>query len=162
VLVLYSSRVLGFGEAGFGVLLAAGAVGSVLGGLVGPRLLRGVGPAVAAATAIGLLGLTQGLLGLTSEPVLAIILFVGNSLGFGMWNVVSVSVRQLAAPPHLLGRVNGAYRFLFFGATAAGAAVGGVLAGAFGVRAPFLLGAPVVLAAGAIALVTLRDAPRES
>ena len=59
-----------------------------------------------------------------------------------MWNVLTISVRQALIPHHLFGRVQGAYRTLVWGAIAAGAPIGGVIATATGV-------APVLFIAGA-------------
>lgn len=59
------------------------------------------------------------------------------------WNVVTVSLRQSIVPDHLLGRVNSAYRLLGWGTMPIGAALGGVLATHFGLRAPFIVGGVV-------------------
>ena len=57
-----------------------------------------------------------------------------------VWNVITVSLRQHVIPDHLLGRVNSAYRFVGWGAGPLGALAGGLVANAFGLRAPWLVG----------------------
>jgi len=63
--------------------------------------------------------------------------------------------RRVAAtsptPDRLLGRVTGAWRTAAAGAIPVGSLLGGLFAGALGLRAPFLIGAPFVLAAGLFA-----------
>jgi MFS family permease len=54
--------------------------------------------------------------------------------------VITVSLRQSIIPDALLGRVNSAYRFVGWGAIPVGSVVGGALAHAFGLRAPFIVG----------------------
>jgi MFS family permease len=57
-----------------------------------------------------------------------------------IWNVVSVSLRQELIPARLLGRVNSAYAVFSYGGASLGALLGGVLAGRFGLTAPFWCG----------------------
>ena len=61
--------------------------------------------------------------------------------GFGglVWNVLTVSMRQSLVPDQLLGRVNSAYRLFGWGTMPLGAISGGLIADAFGLRAPFLV-----------------------
>jgi hypothetical protein len=68
-----------------------------------------------------------------------------------IWNVITVSLRQQVIPDHLFGRVNSAYRFLGWGGMPIGAGLGGLVAHAFGLRAPFVL-------AGIISLVAVAPA----
>jgi MFS family permease len=57
-----------------------------------------------------------------------------------IWNVVSISLRQELIPARLLGRVNSAYAVFSYGGASLGALLGGVLAGRFGLTAPFWCG----------------------
>ena len=65
-------------------------------------------------------------------PLLAV-----EAFGGVVWNVITVSLRQSMIPTHLMGRVNSAYRFVGWGTIPLGALVGGIVAKAFGIRAPF-------------------------
>ncbi|MGZ4797711.1 MAG: hypothetical protein ACXV8T_17610, partial [Acidimicrobiia bacterium] len=69
---------------------------------------------------------------------------VGGFAGL-VWNVITVSMRQALVPDHLLGRVNSAYRLIGWGTMPLGALAGGLLADAFGLRAPFLVGGVAAL-----------------
>ena len=62
-----------------------------------------------------------------------------------VFGVVGVSLRQAIVPDCLMGRVVSAFRILGYGAVPVGAILGGVVARTLGLRAPFLLGAAVLL-----------------
>jgi MFS family permease len=76
---------------------------------------------------------------------------VAMAFGTTVWNTVTVSLRQRIVPPSLFGRVNSVYRWLVWGSISIGAALGGITAREFGLRAPFFFGAGL----GGVALVTL-------
>jgi MFS family permease len=158
VFVLFALQVLDLGEAGFGVLLIFGAVGGVLGSLVGGRLARvlGAGPVLVGAMAgeaVSYLGI-----GLSSSRVAVALLLVLNGLVGVVWNVITITLRQRIVPDRLLGRVTGAYRLVGLGLLPLGALLGGVLADAAGLRAPLIV-AGAACALGAIASVPLATAP---
>jgi MFS family permease len=76
---------------------------------------------------------------------------VAMAFGTTVWNTVTVSLRQRIVPANLFGRVNSVYRWLVWGSISVGAALGGIVARQFGLRAPFFFGAGM----GVIALITL-------
>jgi len=151
VLVLLALREIGTGDTGFGVLLAIGGVGGLLGSVATPLLERRVGAGWLLPGAVVLTGLTQGLLGLAASAGVAALLLASYTAFDAVWTILSTSLRQELVPPHLLGRVNAAYRTLGRGASPLGALAGGLLVSAAGVRAPFLVGAPMLVAAGLVA-----------
>jgi predicted MFS family arabinose efflux permease len=57
-----------------------------------------------------------------------------------VWGTTATAVRQRAVPDELLGRVTGVYTVGVYGGIAAGTPIGGVLARAFGITAPFWFG----------------------
>jgi MFS family permease len=138
VLVLLATQTLHVDTRGYGFLLAASAVGSVLGGLVSPPLTRRLGMlpslitggAIDAAVFVGI--------GLAPGPVVAAVMLAGQGFGTAMWNVVTVSLRQRIVPSALLGRVNSVYRMLGWGLMPVGALAGGFVAHAVGLRAPYI------------------------
>ena len=72
------------------------------------------------------------------------------------WNIVTVSLRQRLIPEQLFGRVNSVYRFIGTGSISLGSLVGGFIAHAFGLRAPYLAGsivATIALLAGGAKLI---------
>jgi MFS family permease len=60
------------------------------------------------------------------------------------WNVVTASFRQAVVPERLQGRVNSAYRLASWGASSLGAAIGGLVAAALGLRAVYAAAAVLV------------------
>lgn len=156
-LVLHVQENLGLGAQGYGLILAAGAVGGIAGGFVAERVVRamGAGPAaqwmtLASAVAFAAIPLAPG--GLALALVLAAFEFTGL-----VWNTVSVSYRQRAIPGALLGRVNSIYRLLAWGMMPVGLLVSGLIVnGAEAVmpRGP-ALSMPFVVAAGGAGLLTL-------
>ncbi|HET9520007.1 MAG TPA: MFS transporter [Candidatus Limnocylindrales bacterium] len=141
VLVLYvvAPGPLGLDEVGFGLLMTAGAVGSLGGTFVVAPLERRLGRAN--LLAISMVGFSIPLLvpGLTTSlPLVAGAMVLGGFIGIA-WNVVTVSLRQRIVPDRLLGRVNASYRLLAWGTIPVGAALGGFIGEAFGLRAVFLI-----------------------
>jgi MFS family permease len=139
ILVLLATQTLHVSTRGFGLLLAASAVGSVVGGLVNPMLTRHTGllpslvlPALVVAGAFVGVGLAPG-------PVVVAALLAGQGFSVTMWNVVTISLRQRIVPAHLLGRVNSVYRMLGWGLMPLGALAGGFVAHAAGLRAPYIV-----------------------
>ncbi len=139
ILVLLATQTLHVSTRGYGLLLAASAVGSVVGGLVNPVLTRKLGlllslvlPAVADAAAFVSIGLAP-------SPVVVAALLAVQGFSATMWNVVTVSLRQRIVPGHLLGRVNSVYRMLGWGLMPLGALAGGFVAHAAGLRAPYIV-----------------------
>jgi MFS family permease len=139
ILVLLATQTLHVGTRGYGFLLSAVAVGSVIGGLVSPALTRRlgflpslmIGGAIDAAVFVGI--------GLAPDPAVAAVMLAGQGFAVVMWNVVTVSLRQQIVPPDLLGRVNSVYRMLGWGLMPAGALAGGFVAHAAGLRAPYVV-----------------------
>lgn len=156
VLVLYVIEVLGTSEAGFGVILAIGAVGGITGAMLANRLTQRMPDGVVLAGSLVLSAATQFLLWTTSDTVFAVTLIAVSSLSFGIWNVVAVSMRQRLSPSRLLGRVNATYNTVAVGAAPIGAILGGVAAAQWGIRAPFLIGVPALIAGAVLAAIRLR------
>src|SRR5580658_3971536 len=139
ILVLLATQTLHVSTRGYGLLLAASAIGSVVGGLVNPVLTRRLGllPALvlpALLTAAAFVGI-----GLAPDPVVVAALLAAQGFSVTMWNVVTVSLRQRIIPGHLLGRVNSVYRMLGWGLMPLGALAGGFTAHAAGLRAPYIV-----------------------
>jgi MFS family permease len=138
--VLFATQTLHVSVRGYGLLLASSAAGSVLGGLVNPVLARRVGPVpllvivtcVSSARAVGM--------GLAPNAVILGALMACGGFTTTLWNVVTVSMRQREVPAELFGRVNSVYRMLGWGTRPLGALVGGIVAEAAGLRAPFIVG----------------------
>lgn len=149
LLVLYAvgpESAMGLSEPGFGVLLTSVAAGSLLGSFLAERIEARLGRARSLIVGFLAGALTIAAPGLTTEPYLvAVGLFVGG-IGVVIANVVTVSLRQTITPDRLLGRVNSGYRLVAWGSRPLGAATGGFLAEAVGLRPVFLIMAGLTLA----------------
>jgi len=140
VLVLLATQTLHVGTRGYGFLLAASAVGSVLGGLVNPLLTRRLGMLPSLIAGGGMNAAVFIGIGLAPGPAVAAVMLAGQGFAVTMWNVVTVSLRQRIVPAALLGRVNSVYRMLGWGLMPIGALAGGFVAHAAGLRAPYIAG----------------------
>ena len=137
VLVLYAIERLEAGEVGFGLLTSATALGGVaatgLYGWLAARVSLGnlmrAGLLIETATHLAL-ALT------TTTWVALAIMFVFGAHAF-VWGTTSTSVRQRAVPTELQGRVGSVYLIGVQGGIVVGSALGAVIAGAWGVTAPF-------------------------
>jgi len=137
---------LGLSELGFGVLLTAGAIGSLAGTVLAPRVEQRAGRRRVLVGAVALMGLPFLAVATTTSVVL-----VGATAAIGgaasvTWNVVTVSLRQRIVPDRLLGRVNSGYRLLAWGTMPLGAALGGLAGEVLGVRTVFGLAAAASVA----------------
>ncbi|MBU0644626.1 MAG: MFS transporter [Alphaproteobacteria bacterium] len=135
-LVLHVQENLGLNAQVYGLILASGAVGGILGGWLGGGIIRVLGPSRSAQLAL-----------LASAPIFLAIAFAPGPVSLGLtlavfeflgliWNTVSVSYRQRAIPDALLGRVNSLYRLFAWGMMPIGLVLSGLIArGAQGVVA---------------------------
>jgi len=154
VAALYAASILGLGPAGFGVLLAVGAAGSLAGSLLAEPLAARLGTAGAIRLAVAVVTLATAGLAATRSPLVAGALLIVNGVAVLVWNVVTVSLRQAIIPDRLLGRVGSAYLFIGLGAQPAGALAAGLLAHAAGLPAVFAASAAL------LAVTALATAPR--
>ena len=118
---------LGLEFTAYGLILAAGAVGGVVGGLVAERGIKWMGPGAAAqwsslASVISFAAIPFA----PNAVALASVLFFFEFTGI-FWNTVSVSYRQRTVPDALLGRVNSIYRLLAWGTMPIGLLLSGAL-----------------------------------
>jgi MFS family permease len=144
--VLFAQEILELDGVGFGLLLAAGSVGGLLGSLLAPNLTArlGAGPSLFATVAVPIVGFAAT--ATTSSAMVTGAAFAAFSFTGIMWNVVTVSLRQTLIPDPLLGRVNSVYRFFGWGAMPLGTLLGGALVNLVeanagrdaGLRAPFV------------------------
>jgi MFS family permease len=139
IFALFALDILGLSEIGFGILLTTFAVGSVAGSLVAARVTRLLGRATALYGSAIIFGASMLVQGTTSSAVVVGAMAALSGVGTVVWNVITVSLRQAIIPDELLGRVNSVYRFLGWGSMPLGALLGGAIASAYGLRAPFIV-----------------------
>jgi MFS family permease len=137
---------MGLSETGYGVLTATLGVGSLLGSWLADRVERRLGRVRTLVLSIFLnaIFLIVPVVTALSVPIGASMLASGA--GIVLWNVITVSLRQRITPDRLLGRMNASYRLVGWGTMPLGAALGGVLAEALGLRGAFLVAALITLA----------------
>ena len=167
VFVLYAvgpDSALGLSEPGYGLLLTATSIGSVLGFLLAERIVRRLGRTAALVLTVVLVALSRGVPALTTSVGLVATAFVLGSVGIAVWNIVVVSFRQHVTPDRMLGRLNSGFRLVAWGTMPLGAAVGGLLAEAFGLRTVFatmgLIGLALVLGMRAVSDAAMTAAER--
>jgi MFS family permease len=155
LLVVLAERHLGVGPGRFGLLIGAIGVGAGLGPLVlrrlmadprrpallfGPYLLRGgVDVTLAASSSFGVALVALGAYG------------VGTSTGMVTYN----SLLQSTVADRMRGRIFAFYDVVWQAARLVSIGAGGVMADAFGIRAVYVLGGALLLAAGAFGLARL-------
>jgi MFS family permease len=160
VFVVYAvgpGSVLGLSPGGFGLLVAASAIGSVLGAL----LIRAATKVLGHRVLLTINALTQAVqivVPVLTHDVVAIgAAYALSGLGVALWNVGTVTMRQRIVPEHLLARVISTHRLIAWGSLALGALAGGLVAQTAGLVTLFW-GATAITLAGALALLPLTAA----
>jgi MFS family permease len=140
VLVLWSAQRLHMDAAGFGLLTTASAIGGIVGIASYGALERRF--ALGDIMRVGLLIETFTHLAfalITSPPIALGVMFLFGAHAF-IWGTTSATVRQRAVPNELMGRIGGVNRMATLGGLVIGAPLGGLLATAYGITAPFWFG----------------------
>ena len=162
----FAQHVLGSGASGFGFLMAASGVGSLLAALWlvfggGPRPFRLASGAV-------ILGVSS--LGLAVTQVFAAALVLMVAIGFGsiLMAATGNTMIQTAVPDHLRGRVMSVYTTVFSASVPIGGLTMGAVASAFGTQVAIAIGGVLTVATGLAAFIWGRrgafemPAPRSS
>jgi len=134
-----------------GLLGACGGAGSLLGAAGAGRATRrfGVGPTIVLGQLVWAVGALVAPFA-QAGPMLVPLVGAGVAIaGFGgaLWGVSQISLRQALTPQGLFARATAARRLPMFGMQIAGAALGGVLGSAIGLRETLFLGGLGLVAA---------------
>ena len=140
VLVLYARERLGMSALGFGLITTASAAGGLLGTASYGWLERRVPLGVIMRGGLIIETLTHLALALTRWVWLALTVFFIFGAHAFIWGTTSTSVRQRAVPTEFQGRVGSVYLTGVVGGLVIGSAIGGAVASAWGVTAPFWFG----------------------
>lgn len=151
VLALYAHDTLHLGTAGYGAFLTTEAVGglggTIVAGWLGARLgTGGTLTLTAGIEAVALLGV-----GVSANAYLAGFGLAALGAAMGTTMTLGPSVRQAIVPDELMGRVTAASRLTAMSAGPIGALFGGWLGHVAGLRAPFLVGAGILVLMTALA-----------
>lgn len=166
IAVVFLVRQVHLDASTIGLIMSAGAIGGVGGGLIAARLRRWLGSArviwlSAVATAPFALLIPATFPG-PGLALFGVATFV-TSFGGVVYNVNQASFRQLLCPPPLLGRMNATVRFIVWGTIPLGGLLGGALGGWLGNREAILVSAAGVALAPvwllASPLLRMRDTP---
>ena len=137
VLVLYARDRLGMGSVGYGLLTTAGALGGIVGMAVYGWLTRRISLGNLMRIGLVLETLTHLGLALTTSPAVALAIMFGFGAHAFIWGTTSATVRQRAVPNALQGRVGSLNAIGTYGGMIVGSGLGGLIARAGGVVAPF-------------------------
>lgn len=126
-LVLHVQENLNLGAQSYGFILAAGAIGGIIGGWAASHIIKILGPGRTAqwmlfASFPAFVAIAVAPSAITLALTLAAFEFTGL-----VWNTVSVSYRQRIIPNELLGRVNSIYRLVAWGMMPIGLILSGVI-----------------------------------
>jgi hypothetical protein len=146
--VLYTGKTLHLDAAGFGILIAAMAVGAVLGGWKIAPLLTKVDPMLIMGGALVLEGLVWGAFSLVTNAYLAFLVAPLLGLATVLVTVAGVGVVQMSVPNDLLGRVTSIFRLVVIGAAGLGAIAGGAIASEWGLRVPQVISTVFLIGSG--------------
>jgi MFS family permease len=146
IIPAYSQDVLDSGATGYGFLMAASGVGSLLAAL---WLAFGSGAQVR-RLAYGAIMLGAGEIALGFSQIFALSLLFMVFVGFGaiMMATTANTTMQLAVPDHLRGRVMSVYTTIFAGSTPIGGPLMGGIASFFGVAVSLAIGGVLSAAVG--------------
>ncbi len=167
--IVFLVRVLHVRPADTGLLISVGSLGGILGGILAGRLARWIGTARIIWFSMAVFGAIPIVMPL-AEPGPRLVLFpiaiAGLSFTVVLYNIAQLSYRQLICPPHLLGRMNAAMRWIVWGTLPLGGLLGGVLGSLLGIRTTIWIG---VIGSWAAAfwvifspLRKMKDIPREA
>jgi MFS family permease len=154
ILVLYATRELGVRPGLFGVTVSVGGLGAIMGAVGAEQLGRRFGPGpfvIFSTTVVAIAALCFPLV--HGGDFLGVVALAGAyfalSAGNSSITVFSWTIRQTLTPNPVLGRMNGAFRFLVTGIMPFGALFGGWLGETIGIR-------PTLIVSGlALALVAV-------
>lgn len=158
VLPVLADETFAAGAGAYGFLTAAMGAGSVVGGLVVATWGRtGIKPIVVSAVGFGI---AMGVAALApSLPALLAIMVVVGAVSVTFTSTANSSL-QLAAEPHMRGRVMALWSVAFLGSTAVGGPIAGWVVEQWGGRAGLVLGAVACVVAALFGAAVLRRKPQ--
>lgn len=139
VFVVYAVRDMGLSPLKLGIVVGAGSIGGIIGAAFAIRISKnlGLGPTMlfclGGATLFPSVLLIPHGAGLYSVLIMSFSFFC-YGIGVLIYNVNTVTLRQVVTPDRLLGRMNASYRLVLFGTAPPGAFIAGVLGQSLGLH----------------------------
>ncbi len=159
VQILLASRTLALSAQAIGLCYVAMGGGTVLGGIVGDRISRRIGPGPCLSLGLASCALAWWAGAVDPPAALAVPAFVAMLVLLGLGTVLVfinfLAIRQALTPPHLLGRMTATVRWIILLPALPGALLGGWLGEHLGLRAPLWFAATL---GTALALLAWRSA----
>jgi len=154
LLPAFAKEVLDTDAGGLGVLYSAESIGSLIAGLIIVSMgeMRRQGRVMLIAVAC--YGGATALFGLTTSFTLAFIMLMLVGAGDAVSTVIRQTIRQVATPDALRGRINSANMIFFMGGPQLGNFESGIVAAALGTPFSIVFGGVAVL--GVVAVMALR------
>lgn len=153
-IVLFLIEILGVNPAFFGFVIAAPAVGAVLGSILAPRLSQRFGRTSVMAAVLLISSVATTAQGAAPNVWVFMALMLFGAVAVTIWNVLLMSTYHQIIPNELFGRIHGTRRTLVWGLMPIGSLVGGLIA-TVDLRLPFFIGgfACVIISLFAIGFV---------
>jgi MFS family permease len=129
---------------------------------VATRLVRTVGRTAVLRGGLVIEMVTHLILATTTAVWVVVVVLVVFSAHGMVWGVTVASLRQRLVPSRLLGRVGSAYAVLDLGGAAVGSLLGGLIAGIWGVTAPFWVAGVTMAVVALAAWRPLKQSPNRS
>ena len=139
---LFILKELNVSPAMFGVVLAIGGIGALIGSIAAPMASRYLGRGRALAINVFFASFLVIFIGLSPNAYFFVVVSVLIGFTISVWNILLMSLYQSLIPPELYGRIHGARRTIVWGLMPIGALLGGVIARG-GLRLPFLIGGSI-------------------
>lgn len=149
VLVLVAIERLEVGDVGYGLMITVGAIGGLLGAAAYGALESRFSLADIMRAGLVVECLTHLTLATTTTPWVGMTILFLFGAHNSIWRTTTTTIRQRAVPTEFQGRVSSLNQLGSYGGLVVGAALGGAIAGRWGVTGPFwfaFIGSVIILA----------------
>ncbi len=149
VLVLVAIERLRVGEVGYGLMIGVGAIGGLVGAAAYGALESRFSLADILRAGLIVECLTHLTLATTTMPWVGMTILFFFGAHNSIWGTTTTTIRQRAVPTEFQGRLSSLNQLGSYGGLVAGAALGGAIAGRWGITGPFwfaFVGSAITLA----------------
>jgi len=160
--IVLAKDVFSAGDFGYGLLVAAGAIGLMLGSLFGGTWIEQRGMAVPYGVSIGVMALSYGAAAVAPNVWVASVVVVAAGVGNGVAVITNAVLVQRGAPDRLRGRAFAVVMSLGYAFIGLGMIVAGPLTNAAGAREVWAAAAVLLAVAGAVGFALARRVDAEA